>query len=88
MKKIVLLCNIWGNNAKWVSTENNGPHEANFLKLDCSKIKSTFNWKPRTSVKNAIEMTIEWEKERIATQSVEEITQKQIKKFIEMGELI
>ena len=80
-----LFCNIWGNNAKWISTENNGPHEANFLKLDCSKIKSTFNWKPRTSVKNAIEMTIEWEKERIATQSVEEITQKQIKKFIEMG---
>lgn len=80
-----LFCNIWGNNAKWISTENNGPHEANFLKLDCLKIKSTFNWKPRTSVKNAIEMTIEWEKERIATQSVEEITQKQIKKFIEMG---
>ena len=37
-------------------------HEANFLKLDCSKIKSTFGWKPRLSVDEAIEKTIEWTK--------------------------
>ena len=47
----------WENH--WVG----GPHEANFLKLDCSKIKTVFGWKPRYTVKEAVEKTVEWSKE-------------------------
>ena len=43
-----LFCEYWGENAKWENqAESNAPHEANFLKLDCSKLKATFGWQPR-----------------------------------------
>ena len=41
-----LFVNTWGEGMKWVNKYDSGPHEANFLKLDCSKLKSTFGWTP------------------------------------------
>ena len=58
-----LFCTTWGDNAKWINqAEDNAPHEANFLKLDCSKLKSVFGWKPRWHIDEAVEKTIEWTK--------------------------
>ena len=37
-----LFCKHWGKGLKWINKYDGGPHEANFLKLDCSKLKSTF----------------------------------------------
>ena len=38
-----LFCRAWGGDAAWENqAEANAPHEANFLKLDCSKLKTTF----------------------------------------------
>ena len=37
-----------------------GPHEANYLKLDCSKIKSKLGWAPKWDIDMAIEKTAEW----------------------------
>ena len=35
-----LFCRAWGGDAAWENqAEANAPHEANFLKLDCSKLK-------------------------------------------------
>lgn len=52
------FCTAWGGHAKWENqAEENAPHEANFLKLDCSKIKGTFGWKPRWHISDAIEQT-------------------------------
>ena len=42
-----LFCSFWGGDAKWVNRYDGGPHEANFLKLDCSRVKKTFGWKPQ-----------------------------------------
>ena len=39
---VTLFCDLWGDGASWVNQHDGGPHEANFLKLDCSKIKKTF----------------------------------------------
>ena len=36
-----LFCEKWGDHATWVDQYDGGPHEANFLKLDCSKLKRT-----------------------------------------------
>lgn len=58
-----LFCKTWGNAASWVKqAEENAPHEANFLKLDCSKLKSTFGWQPRWHIEEAIQKTVEWTK--------------------------
>lgn len=52
---------IWGNGARWVNvSESNSPHEANFLKLDCSKLKHRFGWRPKWRVAEAVKKTCEW----------------------------
>ena len=57
-----LFCDIWGNGQNWTDQSDHGPHEANFLKLDCSKIKTTLGWKPRWCVEKAVEKTVTWTK--------------------------
>ena len=57
-----MVCEAWGDGLTWINKHDGGPHEANFLKLDCSKLKTTFGWKPQYGVKEAIELTAEWYK--------------------------
>ena len=53
-----LFCTCWGEGASWENqAEANAPHEANYLKLDCSKVKSVFGWKPRWHIAECMEMT-------------------------------
>ena len=37
-----LFVSKWGDGIKWINQYDGGPHEANFLKLDCSKLKKVF----------------------------------------------
>lgn len=79
-----LFCEKWGNGTSWINvSEANAPHEANFLKLDCSKIKSALNWKPRWHITDAIEKTVEWSKVYLSGGNVGEVMEKQIKDFLE-----
>lgn len=58
-----LFCQSWGDGATWeTQADANAPHEANFLKLDCTKLKSTFGWKPRWRIEQAVELTCRWSK--------------------------
>ena len=57
-----IFCSAWGTGAKWRAQGDNGPHEANFLKLDCSKTRAVLGWKPRWDIKTAVEKTIEFAK--------------------------
>ncbi len=57
-----LFCNVWGDGQTWVNASDEGPHEANYLKLDCSKIKCVFGWKPRWHIGDAVKKTVEWAK--------------------------
>ena len=52
----------WGDELKWINRYDGGPHEANFLKLDCSKLKAVFSWQPRWNLDTAIEKVVEWTK--------------------------
>lgn len=57
------FCAKWGHDAVWLDqSEENAPHEAGFLKLDCSKLKSTFGWKARWHIDESIEKTVAWTK--------------------------
>ena len=57
-----LFVSKWGNGISWVNRYDGGPHEANFLKLDCSKLKSTFEWRPHWNLDTAIDMVVDWSK--------------------------
>jgi CDP-glucose 4,6-dehydratase len=55
-----LFCGCWGTGASWINRGDTGPHEANFLKLDCSKAKALLGWKPRWNIKTAVEKVVEF----------------------------
>lgn len=73
----------WGEGLEWVVQNDGGPHEANFLKLDCSKLKATFGWKPRWDLEKAIEKTVEWSKCWRDGQDACDCMDKQILSFIQ-----
>lgn len=79
---VELFVKHWGENLKWISRDDGGPHETNFLKLDCSKLKTTFNWEPRWNLETAIEKVVEWSKVWIRGGDVRSIMDKQINEFI------
>ena len=59
-KLVELFCTSWGDGLNWEDRSIDGPHEASYLKLDCSKIKTTFGWKPRWGIVKAVDKTVEW----------------------------
>lgn len=77
-----MFCETWGEGLKWINKYDGGPHEANFLKLDCSKIKNTFGWKPRWTVKDAIKKTVEWSKVYQQKGYITECMDRQIDEFV------
>ena len=79
-----LFCKQWGKEARWESqAESNAPHEANFLKLDCSKIKATFGWKPRWHIEKCIEMVCRFSKVWIDGGDISTEMDNEIKAFME-----
>lgn len=77
-----LFVTKWKGEMKWIDCYDGGPHEANFLKLDCSKLKTTFNWHPRWNLDTAIEKVVEWSKCWMNAGDVCAIMDKQIDEFL------
>lgn len=79
---VSLFCKCWGENAKWESqAEEGAPHEASFLKLDCSKLKSTFGWKPRWHIEKCMDMVCRFSKIWLAGGDIPEEMDKEIREF-------
>lgn len=79
----------WGEDASWENmAEENAPHEANFLKLDCAKLRRTFGWNPVWHVEEAIRETVEWYRAWAAGEDMCAWTDKQIRMFFEASERI
>lgn len=76
-----LFCGAWGDGAEWENLYAGGPHEANFLKLDCSRMKNTFGWKPRWQVRDAVENSVEWYRGWLEGMDMIPVTDAQIQKY-------
>lgn len=85
---VTTFCDKWNTLAEddykidWCNQYDGGPHEANFLKLDCSKIKKIFGWKPRWNVNTAIEKIVEWSNAYIKGKDTVQIMDRQIEEFL------
>lgn len=77
-----LFVSKWGNGISWVNCYDGGPHEANFLKLDCSKLKSTFEWRPHWNLDTAIDMVVDWSKCWIEGKDIRACMDSQIEAFL------
>ena len=73
-----MFCRHWGGGITWINKSDEGPHEANFLKLDCSKLKVNFRWRPEWSIDEAIERTVEWFKAYALKMDISDCMDKQI----------
>ena len=76
-----MFCRLWGGDVKGVNQYDGGPHEANFLKLDCSRIKSVFGWRPRYGVEEAVQKTVEWSRAYLDGEDMLEVMDRQITEF-------
>lgn len=58
-----MFVRYWGHGANWINeADPKAPHESNVLKLDCSKLRTTFDWKPRWHIEKCVEMTVRFSK--------------------------
>ena len=74
-----IFCKKWGENVSWIDKSDNGPYESKILKLDCTKLKETFSWKPIWNIEKAVEKVVEFEK--MSNSQLENCMEKQIEEF-------
>lgn len=92
-KLVEMFCVDWmrqipESKANWSVRSDGGPHEANFLKLDCSRLKNCMKWRPQWSIKQAIHKVVEFEKIRYNTQGIKTDDELQSKLFTCMEDQI
>lgn len=72
----------WGGQATWqLDTNQNHPHEANYLKLDISKAKSRLDWRPRWELAAALKHITTWHKAWLAKEDVKQLCLDQIHQY-------
>jgi len=75
------ICALWGEGASYEIDQRNHPHEANYLKLDCSKAKHRLKWYPKWNLEKAIEKVVEWVRAYKRGDNIKEICIKQIDEY-------
>lgn len=75
------LVELWGPQAKWELDTDIHPHEASYLKLDCSKSSALLDWRPKTRLPTTLEWIVEWYREYQAGGDIRAVTEKQISTF-------
>ncbi len=77
------MCERWGNESLYEIDKGEHPHEAHYLKLDCSKAKSELDWFPRWDLEKAIDSIIEWTEAYSQKRDILDVCLKQIEEFSE-----
>ncbi len=75
------ICNLWGNGAVYEIDAKPQPHEANYLKLDCSKAKSELNWTSKWDIKTTLKSIVDWNKAYLRGENIREVTISQINNY-------
>ena len=75
------LTQRWGEGATWQLDAGDHPHEANYLKLDCSKAKARLGWHPRLSLETALEWIVEFYQAYSHQQDVAKVVEAQIIRY-------
>jgi len=76
------FCSKW-TNASYELDNNVHPHEASFLKLDCSKAKEKLNWHPKWNLNKALDSIIEFSHAYVNRNNMRDLCDKQILEYLE-----
>lgn len=71
----------WGEGANWHLGGGTHPHEAHYLKLDCSKSRAALGWTPRWHLSQALQAIIVWHKAHKGNQDMRVFSIEQISNF-------
>lgn len=75
------LTQQWGEGAHWELDGNPQPHEAYYLKLDCSKAKAKLDWHPRWNLEVTLQQVVDWYKAHQDGCNMREMTLSQIHSY-------
>lgn len=78
---VQMFCDKWGGISWRAENKADALHEAGLLKLDCSRLKSVFGWKPKWQIDKAVSKTVEWTKAYFDGKNVNDIMEKQINEY-------
>jgi len=79
------ICSLWGDGATYKLDQGSNPHEANYLKLDCSKAKAELNWQSRWSLDTALGKIISWNRAYQQGQDMVAVCLQHIKEYCSAG---
>jgi CDP-glucose 4,6-dehydratase len=75
---------MWGPQARYrIDAPANSPHEANYLKLDCSKARQRLEWHPRWRLHDTLRRICEWQKVYLTGADMRELSLEQIAQYSE-----
>ncbi|AUT70302.1 CDP-glucose 4,6-dehydratase [Paraburkholderia hospita] len=73
----------WGDGANWTLDTDLHPHEATYLKLDCSKARTRLGWQPRWNLSLALEHIVSWYKAEARAEDMRAYSLSQIDRFVQ-----
>jgi CDP-glucose 4,6-dehydratase len=75
------MASLWGEGARWQLDASAHPHEANYLKLDISQARGRLDWHPALRLNDALELIVDWSKQRLAGADMHQLTLSQIHSY-------
>lgn len=75
------LCRQWGDGAAWELDGAPQPHEATYLKLDCSKARARLDWQPRWQLQRTLDEIVAWHKAHARGDDMRGVTLAQIASY-------
>lgn len=75
------MVRTWGSGAAWELDQNNNPHEAGFLKLDCSKAKQKLHWEPKWNLEYTLNLIVNWHQAWTDGNNMNELCLKEITNY-------
>lgn len=73
---------LWGDGASWELEGGEHAHEANYLRLDCSKARAELHWQPKWRLGQALERTVEWYRAAECCDDMRQFTLDQIEAYV------
>jgi len=78
------ICELWNDCSDYEIDSTPQPHEANYLKLDCSKAKALLGWYPRWNIDVALKMIVNWNKAFIKGVEIQNVCYQQIDEYFKI----
>jgi CDP-glucose 4,6-dehydratase len=72
---------VWGEGSVKLDANQNHPHEATLLQLDCSKARTELDWSPRWDFLTTMDKTVSWYQSVHQGSNALSVTQKQLAEY-------